>query len=370
MQKSQHLGLVLIRMAWSYVSVLENCERDFAKQSPISETQTKTKGDSMTLEFPIKTSYVKHWGLWEATRELLQNAYDERDRTGAKVEFLHDDDVMYIKSHGQLDRQDLLFGSSDKTTSRGKFGEGFKLAMLVFLRLGCSITIDTGNKERWLPRIGHSEAWQSDVMLLDIETTDLTDTVIFAIHNVTKEQFLELNHNIYPEYGIIYDQPGRVYVGNLYVCTETDLHRGYSFSHKDVPLDRDRSMIHGWDLDSACAKFNAVGEHTYALLAKDAREVRFIEFQNIPKPLAKTVAQEFMKEHGDAIPVSDQQEIKQAQAAGVKWVLVPSVLKKVLRAVSGFFLPERKSPLERLRELAVKLSPEHRKELEDILESL
>ncbi len=81
---------------------------------------------------------------------------------------------------------------------------------------------------------------------------------------------------------------------------------------------------------------------------------------------------DFETEHGvAAVAVASQEEVQRAQAAGVKWVLVPQRVKGIMKLVKNFFIPSTKTPLDRLKDLLEsakwQLSEESKKELADII---
>jgi hypothetical protein len=98
---------------------------------------------------PLSPDYVSHWGLWEAVREIYQNALDEVEAPSlAQIRF--SDDALYISTPtGKLTPDTLVLGKTskrNKSQSRGKFGEGYKLALLVLARLGHRVTIRTNDQ--------------------------------------------------------------------------------------------------------------------------------------------------------------------------------------------------------------------------------
>lgn len=90
--------------------------------------------------------YVRQWGLWEALRELLQNWADQRDASQNSrdtVEFSirngAETGTVILKNFGAVLTADTLAmggTSKDGGGSRGKYGEGMKLAWSVLYRLG------------------------------------------------------------------------------------------------------------------------------------------------------------------------------------------------------------------------------------------
>ena len=103
-------------------------------------------------EIPISPNYVHNWGVQEAVRELLQNAIDA-DKCGYKKDVLYnkESNLLTIVSTGvTLPVSSLVLGCSTKDENEsliGKYGEGYKLALVVLLRKGYIINICNGISE-------------------------------------------------------------------------------------------------------------------------------------------------------------------------------------------------------------------------------
>jgi len=94
-----------------------------------------------TITYPISLQYRKEWGMWEAIREIKQNALDE---CGGFIETRYSDGLEIRDKGNGLAVRHLLFGVSDKdgVTTRGKFAEGLKIAMVVCLRNNSMFSYD------------------------------------------------------------------------------------------------------------------------------------------------------------------------------------------------------------------------------------
>ena len=96
---------------------------------------------NISYELPISPNYVINWGVKEAIRELLQNAIDE-DKVGhsKEIEYDQNSQILKIKNIDScLHSSSLVLGCSHKQDVEGlvgKFGEGYKLALVVLLREG------------------------------------------------------------------------------------------------------------------------------------------------------------------------------------------------------------------------------------------
>jgi hypothetical protein len=312
----------------------------------------------MKFTLPISPEYVAHWGLWEAVREIYQNALDEG---GAKLTYNEWKGLLEISTEtGHLTPQSLVLGTSSKRddeTKRGKFGEGYKLALLVLARMQHSVTIYNG-EELWIPSLEYDDQFNADILTIHTENSEGgTPGVIFNISGVTPEQYADIQRNIRPEIiDRILDEPqeaGRIYVGGLYVSTVKRFRHGYVFRPGIVKLDRDRGMVDGFDLAWQTSKLWTSRGHSARLselLEAEAPDVEYVESHvSEGSNFAGDHYVHYVTRHGDAIPVSNQDEIQRAQTAGVKWVLVPEKVKSMLRLVKSWFIPSMESPLERLR---------------------
>lgn len=338
----------------------------------------------MKFTLPISPDYVAHWGLWEAVREIYQNALDQGEAT-----ITYDPEVghLYIASAtGALTPETLVLGTSSKRENpaqRGKFGEGYKLALLVLARLGHNVSIRTGN-EIWIPALEHDPVFNA--VVLNIYTTEAqqSDGVRFMITGILPDEYDLVQSNIRPnpeECDTILDDPGqagRIFVGGLYVATVKDFQCGYAFRPGTIKLDRDRGMVDGFDLSYETSRLwtAAGGDRAVELMNAEAPDVLYVENHTTKtSSLALSTEGWFSSTYGyHAIPVSDQDEIQRATAAGIKWVLVPTAVKNVLRLVKSWFIPNEKSLIARLREFGDRykyhLPADGRRALDEIIQSL
>jgi len=102
------------------------------------------------LSLSTRETYRSNWGMWEAIRDIVQNALDETEA----YTYGSDDEGTWIADTGTgVSVRDFLYGEAkDKKKpewARGQFGEGMKIAILTFLREGYQTRICTSNKEIW-----------------------------------------------------------------------------------------------------------------------------------------------------------------------------------------------------------------------------
>ena len=223
-----------------------------------------------TYELSISRNYVSNWTKKEAIREILQNAIDQGDMSVG-----YKDSVITISSGGHLDASTLVLGNtskSDDKTQIGKYGEGYKLAMLVLLREGHSVTVENG-EEIWTPHFSMSDSFNMEVLKVDIEDGDFDDGVSFIVTGMNQSDYSELKR-LFPcieeDYGESVDSgygqilldarfSGKIFVGGLYVQSDPAFKYGYNFNTEVVDLDRDRKAINYWTLRklTACSLITA-----------------------------------------------------------------------------------------------------------------
>jgi len=223
-------------------------------------------------ELPISPNYVCNWGVNEAIREILQNAIDA-DSSGFRKEITYDSNtgVLRIKNSGtQLLLSSLVLGCSSKSNMEdmiGKYGEGYKLALVVLLRDGYDVTILNKN-ELWIPSFKNSKTYNTQILNIHVEPSNETsDGIEYLIGNVTEDLYNSLLLNfpcINDDYGktvrcdngtILLDKKfkGRMYVEGLYIQSDDNFDYGYNFNSDVVDLDRDRKAINYYELKKLTA---------------------------------------------------------------------------------------------------------------------
>lgn len=224
-------------------------------------------------ELSLSENYVSSWGLVEAVREIFQNALDQ--------EIQYSDNKMFYEfgaNHlsignkaSRLNIESLLLGESSKKDDEstiGKFGEGYKLALLVLTRLGKKVKIyNYQAREVWEAKLRPSKKYNG-VRTLIIEVQDKyiwqrvpNNDLTYVIDGITFEEkqdiirsnlrLQERGEELKTRYGQILcdpEQKGRIYVNGLFVSTVDEMRYGYNFKPEHIELDRDRRMIAHFDL--------------------------------------------------------------------------------------------------------------------------
>ena len=126
-------------------------------------------------ELTIDPNYVQHWTIYDALREIFQNALDESSLySDNAMDVTREGDVLKISTkNASLAKSTLLIGNSSKRddiSTIGQEGEGYKLASLVLIRSGHNIIIHNySEKELWTPKIINSRRFGSKLLVVDTE---------------------------------------------------------------------------------------------------------------------------------------------------------------------------------------------------------
>ena len=219
----------------------------------------------MRIPLSIATRYVPSWGVWEAVREIVQNGLDEADR-GFPLKIEHRALAIRVSNaEARLERSTLLLGGGDKADSglRGKFGEGYKLALLVCVRLKKPVRIWTGIGEIWAPSLESSAVFGgAETLVIDVRSSSRVDGVVVEIGGIDdatwatiKSRILALSppkpeEVIHTDRGRILLSPayhGQLYCRGLWVGLLPDTY-AFGYDLDLLSLDRDRKMAEPWSL--------------------------------------------------------------------------------------------------------------------------
>jgi len=312
----------------------------------------------MNIEYPISKDYVKDWGIWEATREILQNAMDS-----GSWSHIFEDGMIVILNDGTVDRNDLILGHTSKNDSdRGKYGEGLKLAMLVLARLDRNFILHTGT-ERWIASIVNSEQFNAEVLSVRITPLDTTQVEIFF--SLTQEEYDDIFNNkiCNDPYGII-GEGGKIFVGGLYIANLENLKYSYNLPPEYVTLNRDRNIPRLFDIQYHAGEYMS-GEDILDIIESGHDDISSLNAN------ARKMAEAWDIKYGNTVPIgiSEQDTIKAEHSR-----IVPDWLAKAIRSVKNFLFDTTKSPVERLEKWyghnKWQLNSEAKVELESILKDI
>ncbi len=106
------------------------------------------KGWKLLAIGPTST-WRQDWSIWEAIRDIVQNALDETEA----YQWGYDDQGLWIGDQGKgVGIADFLLGPPKLKPeyARGRYGEGMKISTLVLVRNGYPVHITTVGKELWV----------------------------------------------------------------------------------------------------------------------------------------------------------------------------------------------------------------------------
>ena len=232
-------------------------------------------------ELSLVKSYVQEWTAEDAIREIIQNAIDESNRVednAMSVEYDPEEKTLIISNKKSVLTHDtLLLGNTSKATDDnmiGKFGEGYKLGILVLTRENHPVVIQNyGLKETWKARFVNSRRWKDEVLTIFTDKSQIWNkpphnNLSFVINNVDQMMYDEVvkktlflkgiyrgeyveDNYAKTSYGnILFEESekGRVYVNGLFVTTLEDLKYGYDIKTKYIEIGRDRNLIDSYKI--------------------------------------------------------------------------------------------------------------------------
>lgn len=310
-------------------------------------------------ELSISADYVPEWGVVEATREFFQNSIDEQTRDGSNKMFFNYDSATQVmrigNKHSDLDIKTLLFGVTTKAKDSemiGNHGEGYKIATVVFLRLGKSVVFyNYCRREIWRPRLVKSRKYDGALVpTFFVENEAIWKKVpehslIIEVGGITPEDYekiqscnLHLQENYSrreTSYGAILDDEkyvGRIFVGGLHICRDQRLDIGIDFKPKIVRLERDRSMVNSFDVQWYAARMiEELKDSETTKKALESYSGVYINSYSVPAELRDEIAEDFMNTHGaKAVPVSDQDDMEKIKKRGYKPVIVSQAKRDVI----------------------------------------
>lgn len=331
------------------------------------------------VELSISSSYLNHWTVYDALRELFQNSFDraKEDEAAGWFKDVEPTDSGKIKltignKNTALHKRTLILGETSKANNKsaiGKFGEGYKLAILVLLRNKVSVSIRTAD-ERWEFQLEYSPSFETRVLVM-YRFTDVheTENLLFQLDNLSKNMYhsysqynLELQDDVHKEITqrgeLLLDKRnhGKIFVGGLYICKyEGDSLYGYNFKPDVFQLGRDRNIIAGVDADWEAAQIivEATTKNVEVLAhvtdnLKDQSDTRFLyQFAHKSKKLISSIWDKFRTENPEGIPVHNQDQRIAAEQTYVaaKTINVSESMSTMLRRSD-----EYKEEIEELEE--------------------
>lgn len=307
----------------------------------------------MTIHrYMVAEEYVHDWTLFDAIREVIANGLDAEIEYGTPCVIRYDKETIYIENRGaKIDVKGLYFGGTTKRNARGgtvgQYGEGLKLALLVFARQKLEVRV-INDDETWVPSIDKDENGVNSFTITTrsvkpkgmvcVEIPGIGDDAWFQIQQLFLRLMAPVSTIETPHGTILLDPEyrGRRYNKGVYVDQVAGSRFGYNFQTLNVGRDR-RSYRQDaateligkmWAAASADAD-NA--NLCYQAFNLGSPELSGVEYHYLPD-FAERLLLVFRQKHGeDAYPVSSAGEGVQLEHTSLKPVTVPSGLCTLLR---------------------------------------
>lgn len=293
--------------------------------------------NTKTYELPLSADYVRHWGVMEAVRELLQNALD----SDSPFEFQWSGGALLLHSrNAHLSPQTLVLGTTTKAEREdaiGSFGEGYKIALLVLARCGKPVTVLNSDR-KWTPMFQRSAQFGCDVLHIRDEALPKHEQqpgLTFRIDNLGAEETLEIVDSCLhmqeepPDAvevmcgRILPSKPGKLYVGGLYVC-DTQLDYGYDVKPEFLELERDRQTVSSFDLEILTRDMwfqTQRYDEVAGLIERGSRDVRYAEY-NSPELVKEACYRLFQERVPGGIVAKTHEEMEELVDKGLTKVVV------------------------------------------------
>ena len=223
-------------------------------------------------ELSLSTNYAQDWTVVDGVREIFQNALDQETMSPDNKMF-HDYDkhtqtLLVGNAQSILETGTLLLGASTKSEDNstiGKFGEGYKIGILVLLRAGKNVIIyNYGKREVWMPRLVKSRRYNAEVLTFFVDKRHLWDVVpnnnlTVEILGITPDEYESIKDSNLHLQGIdpttvvetslgkvllsSTKYAGKIFVNGLFICMHEPYKYGYDFKPEHITLDRDRKFV-------------------------------------------------------------------------------------------------------------------------------
>lgn len=229
--------------------------------------QTETQQDNI-LQYGFGLDYLEHWEIQHGLREIFQNYldYGYYDIQTTKEKTTDNIIVSISNSYKPSDFEFLRIGNSGKrndTSTIGKYGEGLKMAFLVFKREGLKIKLRTQTHEfnptTYNNKLGECFGIQYNKHNIRTKEFTIIFTLPVSYYEVFIKNIITSKDSVFKDeyYGEIVSKPkGNIYVGRLFVTNMHNFSKAYNFNPARIPLDRDRAMPSSFDIKYAASMLN------------------------------------------------------------------------------------------------------------------
>lgn len=290
-----------------------------------------------SYELPLSRSYVRHWGMAEAVREIIQNALD----SDSPFEYEFGDDSLIVRSrNATLKPSSLLLGATTKAEQEdtiGSFGEGYKIALLVLTREGYEVVVHNGGRD-WTPRFKPSKQFDDEVLVIEdapapakikglaFEVKGLSPADIATIKDSCLHMQDHIGAVLETKFGLILrHRPGKLYIGSLYIC-DTQLTFGYDIKPQFLALERDRKTVRNFDLQWQTKEMwfeTGRLEEIATLMEQGIPDLEYAE-HSAPEFVKEACYRNFMQKHPGKVIAKDQDELQKLVKQGMQVVISTS----------------------------------------------
>jgi len=288
----------------------------------------------------LSTNYVSHWTVYDALRELYQNIFDRAKEEGSAKWFSETEttekgiNLSLGNYNTEISKRTLILGETTKKENAqaiGKFGEGYKLAILVLLRNKIKVEVLTGS-EKWTFKLLHNKQFDTKMLTVYVEhMEDRWSDLTFNIINLSSKlwtSYSQYNLNLQNDYEFIKTRKceiltgkrnlNKIFVGGLYVCpySGTSLY-GYNFNPETFPIGRDRNIIEGfnanWEASQALvnASINNIELLNNVVANSTSDDSQYMDsFLSSTSAMTKALWNKFSAKYPNSLPVVDEDERK------------------------------------------------------------
>jgi hypothetical protein len=307
------------------------------------------------------TGNARDWDWRDGLREVVQNYLDGHDHgyTGS-LAFRVIDGREYACFTNQgyiLPKSAWLIGKSDKGAGdRGRHGDGLPTGTMVLVREGVPVFFLNGS-EKWSPAIEASEQFDGEeVLTITTRSGSARQSDFTVCVGITKETW-ESVRNRYLAFsdvdqtkilsggfkGNLIDDPkfkGQIFVKGIWACDKPEFE--YGLDLHDMKLDRDRRVLDTWDVQYAVAQIlsqlasqnEAVLDQVFEHLVAETGDVEHLHHHD--GEIRNGIAARFAVRFGEkAVAVENASEATKVEHYGLKGVVVPAALRKILCHAKG-----------------------------------
>ena len=281
----------------------------------------------MQIDYNMSKEYCSDWSPIDAIREMVQNAIDSGKEYKCEIA----EETINVTTYDmELPLETLMLGQSIKSDGAiGKYGEGYKIGMLVLTRDNHKPTLCTKGYHIW----GSFQPNQFNVNTFNLS---INENIYIENSNIRFQctkgdiDIDELKRKIPAFTGVNPEKPdgidiwqdkqGKIFVNGLFVTEDDRLVFGYNFSPNKIQLNRDRNMVNGvhWQL---AKYYNSLGESKadliFDLIERDASDVQDLSYMLHDNGLKAELARLFFNKYGEGATISKPGTVYVGGSSGV-----------------------------------------------------